>query len=100
VLEQRVEKDLVAFLDVRRGGAGDVQEDVGERREVAAAAAGEGEDLQAAGLTTEIPAYGEWSYMSGLPVQDTVWGMGELLRCTDENGNSLTFTGYIPLNAV
>lgn len=57
------------------------------------------EDLQAAGLTTEIPAYGEWSYMSGLPVQDTVWGMGELLRCTDEKGNSLTFTGYIPLNA-
>lgn len=56
------------------------------------------EDLQAAGLTTEIPAYGEWSYMSGLPVQDTVWGMGELLRCTDENGNPLIFTGYIPLN--
>ncbi len=52
-------------------------------------------DISAFGLPTEIPAYGEWTYSGGLPIQDTVLGVGVLLRGTDANGAALTFTGYI-----
>ena len=47
------------------------------------------------GMTVDIPAYGDWSYVTGLPVQDTVYGVGELMHCTDENGEKLTFTSYL-----
>lgn len=55
-------------------------------------------DLRAYGLETEISAYGDFSYTGGLPVQDSVWGVGVLLRCTDENGEKLAFTAYIPFS--
>lgn len=48
------------------------------------------------GISVDIPAYGDWVYTNGLPVQDTVYGVGELLHCTDANGEKLTFTSYIP----
>ncbi len=53
-------------------------------------------DIQAYGLETNIPAYGDWVYSGGLPVQDSVLGVGVLLRGTDENGAALSFTAYIP----
>ncbi len=53
-------------------------------------------DLRAYGVATEISAYGDWNYQGGLPVQDTVLGVGLLLRCTDTNGAALAFTTYIP----
>ena len=56
-------------------------------------------DMQAAGLSTDIPANGDWSFQGGLPVQDTVTGVATLLRGTDANGAALTFTAYIPLTA-
>lgn len=56
-------------------------------------------DLSAYGMQTEIPAYGEWVYSGGLPVQDSVLGVGVLLRCTDANGTALIFTDYIPFPA-
>lgn len=52
-------------------------------------------DIAAFGLPTEIPAYGSWSYTGGLPVQDTVYGVGLLLRGTDANGQAVAFTTYI-----
>ena len=55
-------------------------------------------DLRAYGMETEIPASGDWSFQGGLPVQDTVLGVGVLLRGTDENGAALVFTAYIPLS--
>ena len=54
-------------------------------------------DIRAFGLDPEIPAYGDWSYQGGLPVQDIAIGVGVLLRGTDANGASLAFTAYIPL---
>lgn len=54
-------------------------------------------DMRAYGLDTDIHAYGDWNYQGGLPVQDTVMGVGVLLRGTDENGAALAFTAYIPL---
>ena len=54
-------------------------------------------DLLAYGMETDISAYGDWMYQGGLPVQETVLGVGVLLRGTDENGSALTFTAYIPL---
>ena len=53
-------------------------------------------DLRAYGMTTEISAYGDWSYQGGLPVQDTIIGVGVLLRGTDANGAAVAFTTYIP----
>lgn len=54
------------------------------------------EDIkQQYGMTVDIPAYGDWSYVSGLPVQDTAYGVGVLLHCTDENAQKLSFTSYI-----
>ncbi len=54
------------------------------------------EDIkQQYGMTVDIPAYGDWSYISGLPVQDTAYGVGVLLHCTDENAQKLSFTSYI-----
>ena len=47
------------------------------------------------GMSVDISAYGDWIYTNGLPVQDTVYGVGELVHCTDENGEKLTFTSYI-----
>ena len=54
-------------------------------------------DMRAYGLDTDIHAYGDWNYQGGLPVQDTVMGVGVLLRGTDKNGAALAFTAYIPL---
>ena len=55
------------------------------------------DDLMAQGFESlDIPPYGDWTYTGGLPVQDKVFGAGELLHCTDENGAKLTFTEYIP----
>ncbi len=53
-------------------------------------------DIRAYGLPTDISAYGDWVYSGGLPVQDTILGVGVLLRGTDANGSALTFTAYIP----
>ena len=53
-------------------------------------------DIRAYGMETDIPANGDWSYQGGLPVQDTVSGVGVLLRGTDANGAALAFTAYIP----
>ena len=52
------------------------------------------------GMTVDIPAYGDWVYTNGLPVQNTVYGVGELVHCTDENGEKLTNRGgnYICVN--
>ena len=47
------------------------------------------------GMSVDIPAHGDWIYENGLPVQNTAYGVGEVLRCTDENGEKLTFTSYI-----
>ena len=54
-------------------------------------------DMRAYGMETDIPANGDWSYQGGLPVQDTVSGVGVLLRGTDANGAALAFATYIPL---
>ena len=54
------------------------------------------EDIQANGLPVDIPAYGKWTYQGGLPVQKTLYGVGEKLYCTDENGSKLVFHGYLP----
>ncbi len=53
-------------------------------------------DIRAYGLETDIPAFGEWAWTGGLPVQNTVLGVGVLLRATDANGQALCFTAYIP----
>ena len=55
-------------------------------------------DFQAYGMAIDIPANGDWRYQGGLPVQDTVLGVGLLLRCSDENGAALAFTTYIPFS--
>ena len=52
-------------------------------------------DLEAYGMTTDIPAFGDWSYQGGLPVQKDMLGVGVLLRCTDANGAPLTFTSFL-----
>ena len=56
-------------------------------------------DFRANGIATDIPANGEWRFQGGLPVQDTVMGVGVLLRGTDANGAALAFTAYLPLTA-
>ena len=56
------------------------------------------EDFQAGGLTTDIPANGNWAFQGGLPVQDTVTGVGVRLRGTDANGAAVSSTAYIPLS--
>lgn len=54
------------------------------------------EFLQGYGMSTEIPAHGEWTFTGGQPVQDAAVGVGVLMRATDENGTSLLVTGYLP----
>lgn len=54
------------------------------------------EFLQEYGMSTEIPAHGEWTFTGGQPVQDAAIGVGVLMRATDENGTPLLVTGYIP----
>ena len=56
-------------------------------------------DFRACGLETDIPAYGDWRYEGGLPVRDTVTGIGLELMGTDANGEALTFTAYLPLSS-
>ena len=56
-------------------------------------------DFQAGGLSTQIDAYGEWSYTGGLPVQDAFFGLGVLMRGHDASGEALAFAGYLPLAA-
>ena len=53
-------------------------------------------DMTAYGMETNIPPYGDWSYTGGLPVQNTVYGVGILIRGTDTAGVSLAFPVYIP----
>ncbi len=53
-------------------------------------------DMAAYGMETMIQPYGDWSYTGGLPVQNTVYGVGILIRGMDETGVSLAFPVYIP----
>lgn len=48
------------------------------------------------GMNPEISPYGDFVWTGGLPVQDTVYGVGELVHTTDENGAKQIFTSYIP----
>ena len=54
-------------------------------------------DIQAFGMESDIPAYGDWLLSGGFPVQDSILGVGMLMRGTDANGESLVFTAYLPL---
>ena len=54
--------------------------------------------LESLDLKSVIPPRGDWSISGGLPVQEKVAGIGAVLVCTDDNGESLSFTNYLKLN--
>lgn len=52
--------------------------------------------MEEGGKEYVLPANCEsWTYDGALPVQDTMYGIGLLLSCTDENGASLRFPAFI-----
>ena len=53
--------------------------------------------IEAQGIAVDIPANGDWSFDGGLPVQDTVSGIGFVLRGADDAGEALSFVFYQPL---
>ncbi len=57
------------------------------------------DNIAAQGLATDIPAHGDWSLSGGMPVQDSVSGIGFVLRGTDESGAEQSFVFYQPLSA-
>ena len=56
-----------------------------------------GELLDEYGYGSYIPANGDWSFDGGMPVQKKVASVGVILSGTDDNGESLTFPGYLNL---
>lgn len=58
-----------------------------------------GDTLESFGLENVISPRGDWSFSGGLPVQEKVVGIGIVLACTDDNGESLSFTNFLKLNS-
>ena len=56
-----------------------------------------GELLDEYGCGSYIPANGDWSIDGGMPVQKKVASIGVILSGTDDNGEKLTFPGYLNL---
>ena len=56
------------------------------------------ERLAEYGIAVEIPAYGEWSFGGGFPVQP-YRGVAMILYGEDEHGNEMEFHGYIDYQA-
>ena len=56
-----------------------------------------GDMLDEYGLGSYIPANGDWSVDGGMPVQKKVASIGVILSGTDDNGEKLTFPGYLNL---
>ncbi len=56
-----------------------------------------GEMLDEYGYGSYIPANGSWSFDGGMPVQKKVASVGVILSGTDDNGEKLTFPGYLNL---
>lgn len=56
-------------------------------------------DMSGFGQATHIDAYGDWSIVGGLPVQDGVSGIGFVVRGEDAGGQALSFVCYLPLAA-
>lgn len=52
-------------------------------------------DIAAHGMDPDIPPYGDFTWTGGIPVQKSVYGVGELVHATDANGAKLVFTSYI-----
>ena len=50
------------------------------------------------GIATEIPAYGEWQWNGGFPVQPYI-GIGIIVYGEDDHGTEMEFHGYIDYNA-
>ncbi len=55
--------------------------------------------IAAQGMATDIPAHGDWSLDGGLPVQDSVSGIGFVLRGSDDAGAALSFVFYQPFTS-
>ena len=53
--------------------------------------------LAEVGLPADCPAYGDWDCDGGLPVQDSVSGIGFIIRGKYETGEALSFVFYQPL---
>lgn len=53
--------------------------------------------IAAQGLAVDISAHGDWSMDGGMPIQDSVVGIGFVLRGKDEAGAALSFVFYQPL---
>ena len=56
------------------------------------------EGLSQAGMDMHIPANGSWTFDGGMLEEETrkAYGVGLILHATDENGEELTFTAYLP----
>lgn len=55
--------------------------------------------LDGYGIAPRVEAYGDWSILGGLPVQEGVSGIGFVVRGTDETGEALSFVHWLPLTA-
>ena len=59
------------------------------------------DSLQKAGMDMRIPANGSWSFDGGLLQTESqkAYGVGMILHATDETGEEVTFTAYLPYEA-
>lgn len=59
------------------------------------------ESLLKAGMDMHIPANGSWSFDGGLLQTESqkAYGVGMILHATDETGEEVTFTAYLPYEA-
>ncbi len=48
-------------------------------------------------IGTYIAANGDWAYTNGLPVQNTISGVAQIVHGIDENGEELVFYSYLPI---
>ena len=57
------------------------------------------ETIEANGLQTTIQPNGDWSFDGGLPIQDSVKGIGFVFRGADEAGEPAAYVFWLPLTA-
>ena len=58
-----------------------------------------GESLPQYGMENVVAGHGEWRTTGGLPVQESVSGVGITLYCTDDNGEEVSSSSYLALDA-